>query len=213
MKEILLHKLFYNKFSHRLVINCYTKAELARNNYDFFVAYQSSRWYDIKEAAAANITGKMRTRINGWHKNAQMSVFFSDAEAVDKLVKLFGDRVVSVERPKDDDHLKAVSRDKFIVRKSLYYSRYRHRFQLNVISYESGWARTNSMFAKWLEIEAWLLGYCKNMGRESGVDFYINKGGWHPTVFFANDADASMFKLTWGDNVKNSHRVKLESEV
>jgi hypothetical protein len=183
--------------------------------------YHNGLHQDIQDFLAT-LSFDNRVRVNGYGLNTTTTVFFKDAELVDKITNKYGNSVLSLERPKDDAHLHAVSSQKFIARKTLFYGVYRHRFTLNprkASSRDSSWNwQTRSYtkpetLAKWNEMDAWILDYMKRMKRNDAEYFLINRTSWEPIIFFTNDADASMFKLTWGEYLKDSLRVKLHDEL
>lgn len=222
MKELILSKPYYRKYSHKMEISHRTSriSKSVRKGGKVvertLYTYHNLLHQDISDFMAAR-DADSRVRSNGYGNNTTTTVFFKDGALVDELVSRYGASVLSVERPKDDAHLHAVSTQKFIARKTLFYGSYRNRFTLDhhKVSVRQGYwsSKGNDLGKKWKEMDAWISQYMQQMKRDDREHYLVNRQSWEPIIFFASDADASMFKLTWADYIKDSLRVKLHNEL
>jgi hypothetical protein len=218
MKEILLEKLYYGRFTHRAVIKHYKSTKLkTKTRWD-----QVHKHDDIVNFAKGALE-ELRTRESGYWVSHQSStaVFFNDASFIDALTEKYGDQFESIERPKDAAHVEML-KEKFITRKALFHGQFRYRFKLDdrkvSLSYYNYWTSAKQKDARtqqWDEIEQWIktqLPDEKNMFKLNG-EVYVGTNGYAPTVFFSEYKHATMFKLTWNDVVKDFVRVKLHTEI
>lgn len=225
MKEITLSKPYFRRYSHRVEINHFYSVVSQGVSRKGKVFERKARFYDASVhdrviKLCKEITNDFRSRHNGYGFDSNTVVFFKDATIFEKLQAEFPDQIASVERPKNEDHFRAVSVERYVVRPTLFYGKYRCRITLKsnkVSRRDSYWSRVNrtedAPKKRWDEMEKWIKQYMARMGRNDTDNVYVNPASWEPIIFFANPADAAMFKLTWGDDIRDFQRAKLTSEL
>lgn len=219
MKELILEKLYYGKFTHRAVIKNYKAVKLkTKTRYDIVHNHD-----DIVRAAKEMLGTEMRSRLNGYWSshNLETALFFNDESFVQCLQDAYGEQLVSIERPKDAAHIELL-KEKFVTRRTLFHGRFRYRFRLNekkvalnIYNWWSSRPTKDPRVVAWEEMEQWIkdqLPEEKNLYRMEG-DVFVGTNGYAPTVFFNEYKHATMFKLAWNDNVKEFVRVKLHDEI
>lgn len=235
MKEGYTKKLYWGKWSHKAVVKlCQTndakmatliqykkdRTELRKFMTDLgleFKTLESTTWVDSVPNPSPRRGWSAPTYL--YVKDNFLTVYFKDASVLDKLLadKKFGPMITYVEKPFSEGHLEALEVERMVVRKTLWWDRYRYAARMkSVPAAYAGYSpfKVNPLkdeIRDWIQEQ--LIKACK---RVEGVDYKLNESGYYATtihLYFVHAQDAMMFRLAFGQHIKHNERIKLMSEL
>lgn len=240
MKEGYTKKLYWGKWSHKAIIllgkvdggkaETEVKVRAARKS---FRAFLKKHLPECKTLSTSQWKQSYQTKVadgyysySGYHYvnvyEESLTVYFNDAAFLDVLKKdkTWGKALTYVEKPFNDAHVQALEVDKLVVRKTLWFDKYRYA------------ARSKSFPATYTTIGgSWRLGpqpdvnaimtwvdeqLIKELGRREGEDFKVSQTGYYQVavnLYFKHANDAMMYRLAFGQQLKSTERIKLISEL
>lgn len=210
MKELFTSKLYYGKFTHRVVISC-TFSRNPPNRIPYF---------DVFDFVKANLEAKKyRTRYDGstHHRRdgnrrrsvrGAISIYFKDEAFLERLLEKYQEiDIVSVERPLNSAHTEVLETERVLVRKTLFHNKYRYCIRTNSIRKPGMYNYSRS------HIEEMYLWHKETFPElVEGTDYRIYRG-WNANFFFANPKDAMLMKLVWSSSIESTDRIMLLSEL
>lgn len=230
MKTGYTKKLYWAKWSHKVTLSLgqvdedkpSTQAAVKKtlkSVMDFLKAseeeYKTLSTYTY--APNTKKTTRWQTYHNYYLVNHTLTLYFKSAELLEDLLadKKLGSLVTYVEKPFSDGHLEALEVDRLVVRKTLWWDRYRFAARLKPQTRNYGFPREECKLGQ--DIRDWideqLIKACK---RYEDVDYRFTSSGYYKTamhLYFAHAQDAMMFRLAFGEHVKHNERIKLISEL
>jgi len=209
MEELYTKKIYYKKFTYRLVIDCTGT----------FVTHGSKR-YDSRAPTSSVIFWLMNKKFptSSWKGLGSYSyitgttsytVFFKDKEILDYLEGEIGQKYfLALEKPLDDNHIEMLeSNDKLVTRKQLFYGKYRLVLRVGPERI-NGWQIKTDNIQK---IKQWCRDQFGNY--YEARDRYMMSGYRRGNFYFADPKDALLFKLTWGGQEVETERVVTYDEL
>lgn len=206
MKKQITEKLFFKKYDHRVIINV---ADYQRSHRDEKGRPHPAVLEYLIDELEPNKGVKYRHEHSYyWNKTpARHTIYFADKRILELILSKFADHVVSLCEPVSDAHSEAMDKEKVIVRKSFFHGKYPYCVRTSR-KYVPNTHRTTSKhmedMVKWCEETFPHL--------VSGQDYYIYKG-WNKSFFFKNPADVLLMKLTWGEDIDRTERIKLIEDL
>lgn len=213
MIEKTTSKIYYGSFDHKVIIAIRTSRSRSAE-------YKDRPWgYKVRDFVAEHGTGKVRFREQdlfkknkrGWgaRDGTGLTIFFTGSDLVDKLKKEFGQHVRFIEKPLSDAHSDMLTKERVITRKSLFHRKYRYCVRVEALSnYRTGWRRDTD---KLEEIKKWHTETFAHL--EKGSDYHTYNGWYKANFFFKNASDAILMKMTWGDEILSTERIRLLEEI
>lgn len=241
MKETHTTKLYWKKWSHKLVISLgfednqfrkfLTDINQVERNIKKLLNSSSKEHRFLRTIEYRNSDIEDYLKKNPRNTNYspvyhhRLTIFFKDPEVFD-LIKNSGlsHSLILHEKPVSANHLKALETEKCVVRKTLWFEKYRYcvrgkkrhgNFIFNPKNgrYEMDYTDDYKEMMTWFEEQ-----FVKGKSRVADKDFSIKEvssyyDGSKVNIFFAHAEDVMEFKLTWPDKIKALERIKLLSEI
>lgn len=234
MKEGYTRKLYWGKWTHKVTlllgrvdegkVTTETKYKKVRSklkaflkdNVDAVKTLETEAYVSSRRAPTPDDRYYYPNYI--YVRDKYITVYFKDANLLSKLQDdpKIGKMITYVEKPFNDSHLEALEVERMVVRKTLWYDKYRYAARMKPYQRTYGPSHTlNPGLPE--DIEDWLDDQLiKSCGRREGRDFKIQKSGYYVSTlhyYFAHAQDAMMFRLAWGQYIKQNERIKLMSEL
>jgi len=209
MEELYTKKIYYKKFTHRVVIDC-TGAAVTQN----------SKKYDPKAPTGSVVFWLLSNKFNPkeWQGlstysyikgTTSYSVFFKDKKVLDYLERNIGQTYFQIlEKPLDDNHVELLeNNDKLVTRKQLFYGKYRMCLRVSP-KMVNKWQTSTTHIQ---EMKTW----CRDQfgSPYEARDRYMMSGCRKGNFYFAEAKDALLFKLTWGGEDVQTERVVTYKEL
>jgi hypothetical protein len=231
VKEGYTKKLYWGKWSHKVTLNLGQTDEdkpstqtamkkTLKSTMDFLKA-TGEEFKTLSTYTYSQSTKTSDKRWQSYHSyylvNNSLTLYFKSAQLLKDLLadKKLGGIVTYVEKPFSDGHLEALEVERMVVRKTLWWDRYRYAARLKPQARNYGFPRVECELEQ--DIRQWiddqLIKACK---RYEDVDYRFTSSGYYKTVmhlYFAHASDAMMFRLAFGQHVKHNERIKLLSEL
>lgn len=200
MKEAITKKLYYKKWSHKVVFKATDKwASLKRIQGKAVVpailyhVLEEKKFSDFKAVEAYDWSPAHHT----------LTLFFKDEKILDLVKKKFSKSIDLIEKPRDAAHMSAMETEKCIIREKYFYDLYPYAIRIK--------PPAKDRYQVFDELTQWSEDYLKTVGRCGPNHYHVNRE-WNMTIFFADAQDAMMFRLSNPDHVKQVERIKLLSE-
>jgi hypothetical protein len=207
MQEKFTEKLFFGKYDHRVTVKC---SSWNRQSSEFM--HPAVIDYLLKGITTPD---KFRVRHSfcysgsNWRSKEQsdLRTYYFDDPA---LLVFFQEKMPAcleeVTRPKNKDHSEALTKERVLVRSKLFHNKYRYCIRTKA-RWMPGTHRNSTEHMQ--AMVAWAEKHFEGKGKD---ELYIYKG-WTCNFYFSNPADAMIMKLTWGDDIENTDRIKLIGEI
>lgn len=232
MKEGYTRKLYWGKWSHKLVMSLgrtddskldtltkYKKDRTAllrwmKSNGHEYKTMETYRVVDLHEDTQMGYYDRYRYN---YVKDHTLTLYFKDAQLLKSVLghHTYGPRVSYVEKPFSEGHLEALEVEKMVVRRTLWWDKYRYAARLKPQPRNTSWPRKpceiEAGIRKWIDDQLY-----QACGRLEDVDYKFTSSGYYKNTmhfYFAHAQDAMMFRLAFGEHVKHNERIKLMSEL
>jgi hypothetical protein len=231
MKIIPTGKLFWQKYDHKLSINIVNNRSYSdvTNAKEVLRKELTRKFKNITDSIKMSCSSiyEPNPKTTSWSDRVRyyMIVYTNNSQIFDYIVTKHNKKVFEVHKPFNESHKVAMKDEKIIIRENLYHKKYRFSFlvtdtveEYKDTQYTNYHSRTPYMIKQPIyyfnkTIVPWIEEYMENVGRKDKEFFYVPPNYSSRKVFFANPEDAMMFRLTWGDEIKEMIKVKLISEL
>lgn len=201
MKVFYTSKLFFKKYSTRVIIEITSNKKYKRKNVSskkIKEVADENTWcsknltdFKIKNFYWGKIINDIDNSVEGtrWHQ----AVYISDESQKKKLLKKYKDRVIEITQPYNNDHKESLDvRNITEVRSTLLYNKYKYVVYFNF--------DRDGSFTKWL------LTFFKD---EDPTTYSLKFKQRHPTVYLKDDDHLTTLKLMWQDKIDYIKTVHL----
>lgn len=234
MKELYTRKLYWGKWTHKITLDLgeYSssrdedrlKLVVQRKKALTWIKGLTSEFKTLEASSfsrsAPSIGSNYSTYLYKGHEyfyNNSITIFFKDESIIDKAKSdhYWKSKIKNIEKPYNGAHLKAIEKEKLVVRKTLLFDRYRFVARMKPVNrdwdFNTG-SYTNAPLQN--EMEKWILGKFGTLNLPEKFK-YTTSGYYNaaPSLYFTDANDAMLFRLTFGQDMKVFERVKLYSEL
>lgn len=200
MKEQFTRKMYFKKYSRRVLVKC---RETYSRKKDLPTS-ETVEWI-LNQKFPGEFRGKYNDAYFSTPRVISYSIYFNDEQIFDYIKERFGDLVLLYEKPLNQEHIDVLvkGRDKVITREKYFYDEFKMVARIHPEMESSKRRHQRSHFD---EIKTW----CKNSLEDEN---WRASGCWNLNVYFKDLNDAMLFKLTFSDYIKGTETIKLISEL
>lgn len=219
-------KLFYKKYTHKIVVLYDDKivngelvypCEGIENLLDWCIKNFGEYTFKYRtDTTYQKITKNVRLHNVGYEKienvidGYQTTIYFSSEENLEKMVAEYGDKIKSINKPKNKEHADLMeSGTVSVMRNKLFWNKFRFKIVCDktIVTYIGLLERFDAKIQEDNNLQEW---FNEHTTDETALWFSSYD---HYTAYFVDEDDAMFFRLTFGDKVKETLKVLLPKEI